>query len=263
MQSAKKSLEENGKKLSHFSCVFFFLLFFAVTMASIQCGICKNVMPSKSFITHKERKHSMEPHVPYIKLLMDDLPQTTTNNGDLMKCRFCPNRIPANTMEKHMKRCHIECELCKKTYLKSNYSQHMQQKHNLIVTSKLSESKSSLQSTDSKSSLQSSDSKSSLKSSYSKSSLQSSGGSSSSSITSFQMKAAQFNDIFECDPPLVPYRPPPQLSPSSFKQSPPPKHKSDVIRVNEWQLHNYIRQGRVYTKNGCLYLRHVISTVHT
>lgn len=185
---------------------------------AIQCGICKNIMPSASFPSHKERKHAMERRVPYIKL-PDSMLRNGTINCEMVKCRFCPNRIPDNAMERHLKRCHIECHLCKKMLLKSNHDKHMQQKHgnNLADTSSLSQSKSSLQS-----------------------------DGMASTIDSVSMR----------DPSPVPYRPPPmpiQSKPQPLVQT----FKSDIIRVNDWQLHNYIRQGRVYTKNGFLYLRNL------
>lgn len=185
---------------------------------AIQCGICKNIMPSASFLSHKERKHAMERRVPYVKL-PDSMLKSSTANCEMVKCRFCPNRIPENAMERHLKRCHIECHLCKKMLLKSNHDKHMQQKHgnNFEDTSSLSQSKSSLQSDE---------------------------------------MASMMDSLSTRDPSPVPYRPPPMPLQSEQQQS-PPRNKSDVIRVNEWQLHNYIRQGRVYTKNGFLYLRNM------
>lgn len=183
---------------------------------AIQCGICKNIMPSASFPSHKERKHSNERRVPYVKL-PDSMLKSAVNSGALLKCRHCPNRIPENAMERHMKRCHIECHLCKKMLTKSNRDKHMQQKHgsHLVDTSSLSQSKSSLQSDE---------------------------------------MALAMDLLSVRDPSPVPYQPPPMPTPFETRVS-PPRTKSDVIRVNEWELHNYIRQGRVYTKNGFLYLR--------
>lgn len=183
---------------------------------AIQCGICKNFMPSSSFPSHKERKHSMEQRVPYVNL-PDDVLKHDTNNAKLIKCRHCPNRIPENAMERHLHRSHVDCRLCGKTLQKCNYDKHMQQKHsqNLMVTSNLSQSKSSIQS---------------------------------------DIDLASAMDSLR-DPPPIPYRPPP-ASINPFKVS-TANNKSDVIRVNEWELHNYIRQGRVYTKDGCLYLRNI------
>lgn len=59
----------------------------------------------------------------------------------------------------------------------------------------------------------------------------------------------------ERDPPPVQYRSPPVSNVSCSNQA--AADNSDFIRVNEWQLHNYIRQGRVYTKDGFLYLRNM------
>lgn len=231
---------------------------------AVQCGICKNVMPSSSFLSHKERKHSTEQRVPFIKLPDNVLNSNGTANGQLIKCRHCPNRIPEHAMERHLQRSHFECHLCGKvlpmlgsiieallkthyfetlllinllllSFLtgkilqKSNHKQHMQQKHgtNLMATSNLTQSKSSI---------------------YSDSDL-------ASTISSTY------------DPSPIPYRPPPTPSPvlastqsktsANALLSAPLKtnNKPDVIRVNEFELHKYIRQGRVYTKNGCLYLR--------
>lgn len=195
--------------------------FFFHSVMAIQCGICKNVMPSTSFLSHKERKHSMEQRVPYIKL-SEDILKTEKTSGKLVKCRHCPNRIPENAMERHLQRSHIDCHLCGKTLQKSNTEKHMQQKHgsNLMGTSSLSESKSSIQS---------------------------------------DIDLTSVMDLLR-DPSPIPYRPPPPPSPPSSHNPLIPsasKTKSDVIRVNEWELHKYIRQGRVYTKNGCLYLRNV------
>lgn len=185
---------------------------------AIQCGICKNVMPWASFLAHKERKHSMESRVPYNKL-PDDVLKTDPVAGKLIKCRHCPNRIPENGMERHLQRSHIDCLLCGKTLQKSNYDKHMQQKHgvNSMATSRLAQSKSSFQS--------------------------------DSDLASSSTR----------DPSPIPYRPP--LPPTSSNPLIPSASKtnakSDVIRVNEWELCKYIRQGRVYTKNGTLYLRNV------
>lgn len=184
---------------------------------AIQCGICKNVMPSSSFLSHKERKHSMERRVSYIEL-PDNVLKTDrqANNGQLIKCRHCPNRIPENAMERHLKRSHIDCHLCGKTFQKTNFDKHMQQKHGFMGTSSLSQSKSSIQS---------------------------------------DSDLASTMDFMRDSSP-VSYQPAPTPSLSSFEPS-SSKANSDVIRVNEWELHRYIRQGRVYTKNGCLYLRNV------
>lgn len=184
-------------------------------MTAVQCGICRNVMSSASFITHKERKHSLLSHVPY-KKMPDDTIYNAQASGDLVKCRFCPNRIPSDAMEKHMKRFHIECHLCHKIYTKSNFEKHMTKNHTLNDSTDVSQSSSSL---------------------------------TEESMEQQQMEPQSSHN----DPPLVPYQPPP---PELFDLTSPPRSKGEIIRVNEWQLHNYIRQGRVYTKNGCLYLRH-------
>lgn len=110
---------------------------------SIQCGICKNVMPSASFMNHKERKHSLLDHVPYVRVTDDQVRKVDSNDrtsaasvaatiiaaGPLVKCRFCPNRLSKGAMERHLQRCHIDCHLCGKTLLKSNRANHMKQKH--------------------------------------------------------------------------------------------------------------------------------------
>lgn len=184
------------------------------TMA-IQCGLCNNIMPSSSFLTHKERKHSMVVRVPYVKL-PDDVLKRDSTEKQMVKCRFCPNRVPEDTMERHLQRCHITCHLCSKTLLKSSYEKHMQQKHggNFMRTKDLSQSKASVQS-----------------------------------------DVSTTESLAENDPPPVPFRPPPFSTVSSMIQD--TSDNSDVIRVNEWELCKYIRQGRVYTKDGCLYLRNV------
>lgn len=197
-----------------------FLLQIQAKMA-IQCGICKNIMPTASFLSHKERKHSMVDRVPYVKL-PDDLLKSDYSERPLVKCRFCPNRVPENAMDRHLQRCHINCKLCSKTLLKSNYEKHMQQKHgNHLMRSKIvSQSKASLQSDD-------------------------------------DLSTSTADSSTERDPPPVPYRPPPPPASNVSCTKQTATDNSDFIRVNEWQLHNYIRQGRVYRKNGFLYLRNV------
>lgn len=171
---------------------------------TVQCGICKNIMPSASFQSHKERKHGKERRVPYVKVPENAI-KPETNTGDLVKCRFCPNRIPEHTMERHLKRCHIECHLCKKMLLKSNVTKHMQQKHgsNLEDTSSLSQSKSSLQSDE--------------------------------MVSAIDLMSLR-------DPSPVRYRRP-QMPTAQQSQPSQSNAKSEFIRVNEWELHNYIRQG--------------------
>lgn len=186
---------------------------------SIQCGICKNVMPTTSFLGHKERKHSMVERVKYIKLPDLVMLNDGTHCGQLIKCHFCPNRIPENAMERHLQRSHCDCHLCGKKLLKSNYDKHMQQKHgqHRMKTSNLSQSKSSIQSDDVR-------------------------------------MATAMDTLTVQNPSPVPYQlvtPSINVHPISFD------NLNDIIRVNEWELHNYIRQGRVYTKDGHLYLRNV------
>lgn len=191
---------------------------FHVKMA-IQCGICKNIMPSSSFLTHKERKHSMLENVPYVKL-SENVLKSDLECGPLVKCRFCPNRIPANAMQRHLQRSHIECQWCNKILLKSNYDKHMQQKHatNLSSLTDLSQSKSSIQS-DCDLIATPIDS-----------------ASDSSSPVPFSMQTSTTNH-------------------STTSTSEP----GNIEHVDIWQLNNYIRQGRVYTKDGCLYLRNTLN----
>lgn len=181
---------------------------------AIQCGVCKNIMPSSSFLSHRERKHSMLQRVPYVKM-PDDVLKGDSGNGPMVKCRFCPNRIPSDAMERHLQRCHIECWLCQKTLLKSNYEKHMQQKHgsNLSGLSSLSQSKSSIQS-------------------------------------DCDMAASTLDSVSESS-----------LSPIPFETQSPAMKQPDVIHVDIWQLKAYIRQGRVYTKDGSLYLRNTLNVL--
>lgn len=181
---------------------------------AIQCGVCKNIMPSSSFLSHRERKHSMLQRVPYVKM-PDDVLKGDSGNGPMVKCRFCPNRIPSDAMERHLQRCHIECRLCQKTLLKSNYEKHLQQKHgsNLSGLSSLSQSKSSIQS-------------------------------------DCDMAASTLDSVSESS-----------LSPIPFETQSPAMKQPDVIHVDIWQLKAYIRQGRVYTKDGSLYLRNTLNVL--
>lgn len=234
-------------------------------------------MPSSSFLNHKERKHSMIDHVPYAKLLDDQVVKRDSSAdaindassaavGPLVKCRFCPNRIPKGTMERHLQRCHVECHLCGKTLLKSNRAKHIAQKHgnssssngisggkssNLPDLAALSQSKSSMHS-DSDESIAASDVN--LANDFSSPAVQMPKLSYASSLSSASSTPS-------------PTPPPPNLPSSSSLASPAviqpptihrqssPAAKENVIHVDIWQLSRYIRQGRVYNSNGCLYLR--------
>lgn len=192
------------------------------TAMAIQCGICKNIMPASSFLSHKERKHALKQRVPYMKL-PDALLKSGSNCGTLVKCQFCPNRIPENTMERHLKRCHIECGLCEKTLLKSNYEKHVQQKHgsNLTGLASLSQSKSSMQSDG-------------------------------------DCLAPAVDSIEVSDSYSISQR---SMSPETLTQPTPKcRNEPDVLHVDIWQVAVYIRQGRVYTKDGTLYLRNAANT---
>lgn len=100
--------------------------------ANIQCGICKNVMPAAKFLAHKERKHPLTEFVKYVKL-----PAIERDNGpaavSYVKCRYCPNRVPATSLDKHMQKCHAACHLCGHVISKTGYDRHMRDKHNLAA----------------------------------------------------------------------------------------------------------------------------------
>lgn len=232
---------------------------------SIQCGICRNIMPSASFLNHKERKHSVIDHVPYAKL-SDDQSRKGDSNGDsaaaavagpLVKCRFCPNRIPKSAMERHLQRCHIECHLCEKMLLKSNLAKHMEQKHrtsdsngigsssNLPDLTVLSQSKLSMQS-DSDGSITASNGN--LATEFNSTTAQMPYQSDALSSSSLSLSSASATP----SPPLSI----PAIKPSNHQhQHQSPVDESNVIHVDIWQLCRYIRQGRVYNNNGCMYLR--------
>lgn len=240
---------------------------------SIQCGICKNIMPSGSFLSHTERKHSMIEHVPYVKLSDDQARNGSVNAaatvataaaaiaGPLVKCRFCPNRIPKENMERHLQRCHIECHLCGKTLLKSSRAKHMEQKHginntigsisttsnsNLPELAVLSQSKSSMQS-DSDESMSASNRN--FSADFNSPTVQ----------MPYQSYAASLSSSASATPSPTP--PPPSIPSPAIESSvnQPHRHSSaqepNVIHVDVWQLSRYIRQGRVYNSNGWLYLR--------
>lgn len=221
---------------------------------AIQCGLCNNIMPSSSFLSHKERKHSMEQRVPYMKL-PDDVLRSDSTGGPLVKCRYCPNRVPQNAMERHLQRSHVNCHLCSKTLLKSNAEKHMQQKHGMNMMMRTQPLKP-LQQTNN---LMNSIDRSPPARFYSSSLMSSAGllGSCASMRSDGDLSDGASPDLLtEQDPPPVPYRPPPMpLTNPMIHQS--PSKNPDFIRVTEWQLHNYMRQGRVYRKNGFLYLRNV------
>lgn len=149
-------------------------------------------MPASSFLKHKERKHSLIDDVKYQKLSIEAT-TTKSNPLEMVKCRYCPNKIPNDAMERHMQRSHIGCHLCGKIILKSNFDRHMEKKHD----------QSPLCSTN------------------------------SSSVVSMD-----------------------QLMAEVFEPLPKPK-VPEFIYITEYQLGSYLKQGRVYTKNGFLYLRNV------
>lgn len=217
-------------------------------------------MPSANFLSHRERKHSMIENVPYVKLSNDQQRKDSAMDvGPLVKCRFCPNRIPNTAMARHLERCHIECHLCGRTLLKSNRAKHMAQKHgesnrndnddgsNLPDLAVLSQSKSSLLSEFSDGSIPPSIDDLASGFSYStvtKMPYQSNTLSSSSSLSA------------------TPSPPPPQQSlVSTPTVTNPMAQEPDTIHVDIWQLHRYIQQRRVYTSNGCLYLRNSMNSM--
>lgn len=234
---------------------------------SIQCGICKNIMPSTSFLNHKERKHSMIDHVPYVKLsngdgVATDAAARATSAASvfepMVKCRFCPNRVPKSAMERHLQRCHIECHLCGKNLLKSNRTKHMEQKHNIrdsngisvslpdLTVLSQSKSNSDVSITASNGNLAAE-----LNSIATKMSFHSQTVSSSSSSSSFVSTLPSPSLSI----PTIPDIKPSNLQQQHEQQQSPDVNEPNVLHVDIWQLSRYIRQGRVYNSNGWLYLR--------
>lgn len=271
---------------------------------SIQCGICKNVMPSASFMHHKERKHSLLDHVPYVKVTDDqvDSNDRTTSAasvaaaiiaaGPLVKCRFCPNRLPKGAMERHLQRCHIDCHLCGKTLLKSNRANHMKQKHGQDARTIAPAAVTVIANSDTMSSSSSSngDLREMATLSQSKSSVQSDSDGSSTAASTVNLSPAfntppvrmpfksyassltsSVSSLLSSTPtpppsspvPAKPAAPVPAIKPSNqlhHKTTPsspalPSAQEPNVIHVDIWQLSRYMRQGRVYKSNGWLYLR--------
>lgn len=202
-------------------------------MGSIKCGMCKNLMPAIHFPGHIERKHPTAERVKYIKL-----PNVELNKKAIepyVKCRFCPNKIPEHSLQKHMDKCHAECRLCGSKMMKTTLKQHMDDKHGdnqFDFSKQLSQSCSSLSMDDSLG-------------------------------TTFQAIPAIDENHFQSTSSLSTtssswssQQMPSSLSLSS-QQIPTPTE--NIIRVNDWELQRYLRQGRVYTKNGFLYLRDICS----
>ncbi|XP_031637208.1 uncharacterized protein LOC116349764 [Contarinia nasturtii] len=185
---------------------------------AIRCGLCSNVMVSEHFFSHRKRKHPHELNVPFTAVSDDIIKSKQVENVKYVRCRFCPNDVPVKSLEKHLERCHIDCGVCGKTLLKSKLDQHMR-KHNK---------------------------------------KQNQMNTSSPIKADVENLASEMNAMAMLDNPS-PIRPSPSSTPSSplRTKTPSPNRKSNIVRCNEWQLHNYIRQGRVYTKNGCLYLRNI------
>lgn len=162
-------------------------------------------MAASSFLKHKETKHSLLSDVKYIKLIeLDDQQQSSdatpkTETPVLMvKCKYCPNKIPSDGMERHLQRSHIECNVCGIIIMKTNLERHMERKHGVATPG--------------------------------------------SSVTSDSPSPSNWS-----------------IEPQSISVSQPqPKPKvPDFIYINEYQLGAYLRQKRVYTKDGFLYLRNV------
>lgn len=175
----------------------------------MKCCVCSNVMAASSFLKHKETKHSLLSDVKYIKLIesddqqsLDATPKTETPIT-MIKCKYCPNKIPSNGMERHLQRSHIECNVCGIIITKANLERHMELKHG----------------------------------------------------------AATPDSSIACDSP-TPSNQSMASEPVSQQSKPvsQPMSKPKVpefIYINEYQLGAYLRQKRVYTKDGFLYLRNV------
>lgn len=169
---------------------------------NIQCGVCKNVMSSAAFLAHKERKHPMFEFVTYVKVPACERKHDT--NISFIKCKYCPNKVPEQSMDKHMKKCHISCHVCGNVVFRMAFDQHMQRKHSFANTMNGSMSHENF----------------------------------------FERK------YLNNDGAVKEQR-------SSRSSSVSVKSEPANIRINEYQLAQFIRQGRVYRKDGFLYLRNV------
>lgn len=181
----------------------------------VKCCVCSNVMAASSFLKHKETKHSLLSNVKYIKLSeLDDHRQQSADvtpktemPAIMVKCKFCPNKIPIDGMERHLQRSHIECNVCGIYIMKANLERHMERKHCANTPDTLLTCNSLM---------------------------------SSSSPSSSNRSIAN------------------ELQSIAVTRSPQPISKvPEFIYINEYQLGAYLRQKRVYTKDGFLYLRNV------
>lgn len=214
---------------------------------SIRCGKCLNVMPMSCFADHKKRKHQTESHVPYEKLPEQKI--KPKEKVELVKCRFCTNRIPEESMKKHVERYHIFCWICLKTLIRSKFKAHME-KHvmkdkQMSTSSQIKPSKQLDYLTSDLDALNIHETSPILN-------IWSIGSSTSSSSSESSYPSP--NKILPKPLPSNSGYPPSPNKISSFNTS--PIATESIIRCTDWQLHDYIRQGRVYTKDGCLYLRH-------
>lgn len=226
-------------------------------------------MPSEHFMGHQERKHSKIDRVPYVKLTNGDSASAQVSTAaasapaavaePMAKCRYCPNRILQSAMDSHLQRCHMKCQLCGKTLTKSTLAKHMEQKHKTTNSNGMNgnSSKSSLRS-DSSVSITASNGRltGEWKLSGRKKPFQSDRMSSSSSISTQPSPPPWLSIITTATTPVKPsnhqlHQPQP---PQQQQQLPNP-NKSNIICVDQYQLSRLIRQGRVYKKDGWLYLR--------
>lgn len=170
-----------------------------VNEVNIKCGVCSNVMPAAKFLSHKERKHPTIEFVKYIKL--PAIERELDPNVAYVKCRYCPNKIPEHSMDKHMQKCHVECHVCGTIVSKASFDKHMERKHCLGDL----QQRTSAMSTD-------------------------------------NLLGHKFNDGHRSM----------QRSSSVCSKPQPPN-----LRINEYQLKQFLREQRVYRKDGFLYLRSV------
>lgn len=204
--------------IPYFGCCFFSIrttqyeCFFFLQQqqkeCKVKCCVCSNVMAASSFLKHKETKHSLLSNVKYIKLIELDDQQSPEAMAKIetpvtmIKCKYCPNKIPSDGMERHLLRSHIECNICGIIIMKANLERHTERKHG-VTTPDASETCNSLSPSPSDRSI--------------------------------------VNE--------------PQSIPVRQSQSQP--KVPEFIYINEYQLGAYLRQKRVYTKDGYLYLRNV------
>lgn len=168
-------------------------------------------MAASSFLKHKETKHSLLSEVKYTKLieLIDQQSPDATPKTEMpvvmVKCKYCPNKIPNDGIERHLQRSHIECNVCGIIIMKTNLERHMERKHGKATPD--------------------------------------------SSVTCDSQ--SPLNRSIIINEPQSIWVPQPQPQPQ------PKPNVPEFIYINEYQLGAYLRQKRVYTKDGFLYLRNV------